>query len=189
MYLRVTTQKLVGGCRVTRRMAGLSSGIRASAELLQAFAAARDGNVRLVKIQIEDNAMVLKATVDIKGDEKSDFAAVNATLEEDVPCFILFRMDSTTKEGWLLANWVPENTKVRQKMLYASSRETLKKELGSALIGAEITAAVSRPQCSPANCRAEAPALICAVPAPASPLAARPGGVPARVRLGRAFRN
>jgi hypothetical protein len=170
-------------------MAGLSSGIRASAELLQTFAAARGGNVRLFKIQIEDNAMVLKATVDIKGDEKSDFAEVDATLEEDVPCFILFRMDNTTKEGWLLANWVPENTKVRQKMLYASSRETLKKELGSALIGAEITAAVSRPTCSPANGRAEAPARFCAVPEPASPLAARPCGVLARVRLRLALRT
>ena len=48
-----------------------------------------------------------------------------------MPCYILFRMDSATKDGWLLANWVPEKTKVRQKMLYASSRETLKKELGS----------------------------------------------------------
>jgi hypothetical protein len=61
------------------------------------------------------------------------------------------------------------------KMLYASSRETLKKELGSALIGAEITAAVSRPPCSLANGRAEAPARVCAVPAPASPLGACPG--------------
>ena len=126
-------------------MAGLASGISASAELLAAFAAARDGNVRLVKVQIEDSAMVVKATEDIKGDEKSDFAAVGAALDEDVPCYILFRMDSATKEGWLLANWVPENTKVRQKMLYASSRETLKKELGSAVITAEIIASVPRP--------------------------------------------
>lgn len=58
-------------------------------------------------------------------------------------------MDSTTKDGWLLANWVPENTKVRQKMLYASSRETLKRELGSADITAEIIAAVRAVRATP----------------------------------------
>ena len=63
--------------------------------------------------------------------------------QDDVPCYILFKMDSSTKEGWLLANWVPENTKVRQKMLYASTRATLKKELGTAAITAEIIAVVS----------------------------------------------
>ena len=122
-------------------MAGLVSGIRPSEELLKAFGEARNGSVRFLKVQIEDTSMVVKTSVDIKGDEKSDFEDVGAALEEDVPCYILFKMDSTTKEGWLLANWVPENTKVRLKMLYASSRETLKKELGSAAITAEIIAA------------------------------------------------
>ena len=120
-------------------MAGLASGIRASDELLSCFAAAKDGNVRVMKVQIEGTAMVPRSTVDIAGDEKSDFAAVDSLLEDALPCYILFKMDSATKEGWLLANWVPENTPVRQKMLYASSRETLKKELGS--IAAEMTAA------------------------------------------------
>jgi twinfilin-like protein len=95
--------------------------------------------VRLLKVAIEGSTMVVQKQVDVAGDEKSDFAAVDRLLEDDVPCYILFKMDSATKEGWLLANWVPENTKVRQKMLYASSREALKKELGS--IAAEITAA------------------------------------------------
>lgn len=69
-------------------MAGLASGIRASEELLSEFAAAKDGNVRFLKIQIEDAAMVVKATVEIKGDEKSDFEAVGAALDEDVPCYV-----------------------------------------------------------------------------------------------------
>ena len=121
-------------------MAGLVSGIRTSEELVKAFAVARESSVRFLKVQIEDNAMVTKASVEIKGDEKTDFASIDAVLDEDAPCYILFRME--TKEGWLLANWVPESTKVRQKMLYASSRETLKKELGSAYITAEMIAAV-----------------------------------------------
>lgn len=126
-------------------MAGLVSGIRASDELLKSFGKAKEGSVRFLKVQIEDTSMVVKSSVEVKGDEKSDFAAVDAVLDEDVPCYILFKMDSTTKEGWLLANWVPENTKVRLKMLYASSRETLKKELGTAAITAEIIAAVTSP--------------------------------------------
>ncbi len=128
-------------------MAGLVSGIRCSDELLKTFAAAHAFEddvlhkpVRLLKIQIEDNSMVVKTSVKKEGDEKNDFASVGGVLDEDVPCYILFKMDKTTREGWLLANWVPENTKVRQKMLYASSRETLKKEIGSAAVTAEMTA-------------------------------------------------
>ena len=118
------------------------SGIRPSDELLSAFSAARDGNVRFLKVQIDGSAMVVKHTksLDENANEQSDFAAVDGVLEDNEPCYILFKMDSNTKEGWLLANWVPENTQVRKKMLYASSRETLKKELGAASITAEIIA-------------------------------------------------
>lgn len=65
----------------------------------------------------------------------TDFALVSASLEDDVPCYILFRVDSSSRrppEEWLLMSWVPENAKVRLKMIYASSRDALKKEFGSA---------------------------------------------------------
>jgi len=74
---------------------------------------------------------------------KLTYVHTHTHTQDDVPCYILFKMDSSTKDGWLLANWVPENAKVRQKMLYASTRATLKKELGTAAITAEIIAMVS----------------------------------------------
>ena len=128
-------------------MAGLMSGIRPSDELLAAFAKAKDvdSNVRFLKVQIEGSAMAVTHTAEgsAEGSAESDFAAVSAVLEDEIPCYILFKLDGA-REGWLLANWVPENAKVRQKMLYASSSMTLKKELGAGAIAAEISAAEVR---------------------------------------------
>ena len=126
-------------------MAGLMSGIRPSDELLAAFAKAKDvdSNVRFLKVQIEGFAMAVTHTESVEGSAESDFAAVSAVLEDEIPCYILFKLDGA-REGWLLANWVPENAKVRQKMLYASSSMTLKKELGAGAIAAEISAAEVR---------------------------------------------
>lgn len=126
-------------------MAGLMSGIRPSDELLAAFAKAKDvdSNIRFLKVQIEGSAMAVTHTASVEGSAESDFAAVSAVLEDEIPCYILFKLDGA-REGWLLANWVPENAKVRQKMLYASSSMTLKKELGAAAIAAEISAAEVR---------------------------------------------
>ena len=126
-------------------MAGLMSGIRPSDELLAAFAKAKDvdSNVRFLKVQIDGSAMAVTHTAVVEGSAESDFAAVSAVLEDEIPCYILFKLDGA-REGWLLANWVPENAKVRQKMLYASSSMTLKKELGAGAIAAEISAAEVR---------------------------------------------
>lgn len=41
---------------------------------------------------------------------------------------------------WLLLTWVPETAAIRQKMLYASTKATLKTEFGSAYIKDEINA-------------------------------------------------
>lgn len=49
-----------------------------------------------------------------------------------MPCYVLFRIEGGRRspEEWLLLSWVPEGAKVRLKMLYASSRDALKKEFG-----------------------------------------------------------
>lgn len=51
-------------------------------------------------------------------------------------------LDSKTPLGfaWLLLTWTPETATIRQKMLYASTKATLKTEFGSAHIKEEINA-------------------------------------------------
>lgn len=49
------------------------------------------------------------------------------------PAYILFRLDSKDTSGtyeWLFILWTPENSPVRQKMVYASTKATLKQQFG-----------------------------------------------------------
>lgn len=52
------------------------------------------------------------------------------------------RLDDKTSLGyaWLLISWVPDTATIREKMLYASTKATLKVEFGSAHIKEEIHA-------------------------------------------------
>lgn len=52
------------------------------------------------------------------------------------------RLDSKNSLGheWLLLSWSPDSAMVRQKMLYASTKATLKQEFGSAHIKDEMHA-------------------------------------------------
>lgn len=50
------------------------------------------------------------------------------------------RLDSQAHGGyeWVLISWSPDDSPVREKMLYASTKATLKKEFGAAQIKDEI---------------------------------------------------
>ncbi|KAI8987715.1 hypothetical protein BDF20DRAFT_904685 [Mycotypha africana] len=95
------------------------SGIQVSEELSKAFTdAVSNGNVRVIRVSIDN-------------DYKS---YVSDYLETTTPAYIFVRLDErTTSTGeykWLFLCYVPDNAKVRDKMLYASTRATLTKELG-----------------------------------------------------------
>ena len=53
-------------------------------------------------------------------------------LSESTPCYMLFRLDSTNNLGyeWLFIAWSPDDSPVRQKMLYSATRASIKKEFG-----------------------------------------------------------
>lgn len=79
----------------------------------------------------------------MKKDWEKDFdKLVTPLIEENVPCYILYRLDTKTQVGpaWLLISWVPDTATIRQKMVYASTKATLKQEFGSAHITEEIHA-------------------------------------------------
>lgn len=56
--------------------------------------------------------------------------------------YIFYRFDTTNSLGyeWLLLSWSPDSAPVRHKMLYASTKATLKQEFGSAHIKDEMHA-------------------------------------------------
>jgi len=110
-----------------------TSGIGVSEELTQAFfTAVETKNIRFIKVDIQNESLVPVTSVDASGSLDDDLAILQDHLEEDVPCYILARLDDPPSE-WLAISYAPDSAKVRQKMLYASTRNALTKSLGSAV--------------------------------------------------------
>ncbi|KAG9346918.1 hypothetical protein AGOR_G00231250 [Albula goreensis] len=117
------------------------TGIQAGREVKEIFARARNGDYRLLKIVIENEQLVVGESkrAGKKWDQEYD-AYVLPVLEEDQPSYILYRLDTTNNQGyeWIFLAWSPDHSPVRQKMLYAATRATLKKEFGGGHIKEEI---------------------------------------------------
>ncbi|XP_041128893.1 twinfilin-2-like [Polyodon spathula] len=105
------------------------------------FFKARNGSVRLIKVLIEDEQLVLGAYKEPSQSWDQDYDRfLLPLLEEDEPCYILYRLDSQNAQGyeWLFISWSPDHSPVRQKMLYAATRATVKKEFGGGHVKDEI---------------------------------------------------
>ncbi|XP_055365201.1 uncharacterized protein LOC114855832 isoform X3 [Betta splendens] len=65
------------------------------------------------------------------------------------PCYVLYRLDSQNAQGyeWLFIAWSPDQSPVRQKMMYAATRATLKKEFGGGHIRDEMFGTVEEDVC------------------------------------------
>lgn len=78
--------------------------------------------------------------------EKDYKNLVEPLIEENTPCYIFFRMDTKSSVGyeWLLMSYTPDTATIRHKMLYASTKATMKKEFGSPHIKEEYHATSQR---------------------------------------------
>ncbi|XP_062466291.1 twinfilin-2 isoform X1 [Pezoporus occidentalis] len=117
------------------------TGIHATTELRDFFAKARNGSVRLIKVIIEDEQLVLGAHRELSRRWDADYDAfVLPLLDEQQPCYVLYRLDSQNAQGyeWLFISWSPDSSPVRLKMLYAATRATVKKEFGGGHIKDEM---------------------------------------------------
>ncbi|XP_015237832.1 PREDICTED: twinfilin-1 [Cyprinodon variegatus] len=118
------------------------TGILAGNDVKEIFANARSGDqYRALKIIIEDEELTLGRTSQASKSWDQEYDSIVLPLLEDaVPCYILYRLDSTNNQGyeWILLAWSPDNSTVRHKMLYAATRATLKKEFGGGHIKDEI---------------------------------------------------
>jgi twinfilin-like protein len=71
---------------------------------------------------------------------EKDFETFAEELKPKTPCYIIFRVDSTNITGfeWALLSYVPDGSTVRDRMLYASSRDTVKRQLGLSYFAHDI---------------------------------------------------
>lgn len=86
-----------------------------------------------IKIVIDFDAenFALSSTVPLGGDVSSDFAEVKAMLEEEAGAYVVFRMLRGGENApWALMSFVPDDAPVKQKMLYSSAKDGLRKKLG-----------------------------------------------------------
>lgn len=120
------------------------TGITANEKLLKVFGKAKDGKIRAIKVSIENEQLTCAAIQDVKKDWEKDYdRCIVPLIEENIPCYILYRLDKKTSlgsYGWLLLSYIPDTATIRQKMLYASTKATLKIEFGSSNIQEELHA-------------------------------------------------
>ncbi|KIJ63252.1 hypothetical protein HYDPIDRAFT_113217 [Hydnomerulius pinastri MD-312] len=117
-----------------------TSGIGVTEELTQAFSATIDSkSVRFIKVVIQNESLVPVTSIEVSGSLEEDLVQLQDHLEDQEPCYILAQLDNPPSE-WLLISYVPDSAKVRDKMLYASTRNSLTKSLGSTVFTDSIFA-------------------------------------------------
>ncbi|XP_041113954.1 twinfilin-1-like [Polyodon spathula] len=117
------------------------TGIQASEEVLEIFSRARNGEYRLLKIVIENEQLAVGSFKKAAKSWDQEYDSyVLSMLEDKEPAYILYRLDSQNAQGyeWIFVAWSPDFSPVRQKMLYAATRATVKKEFGGGHIKDEI---------------------------------------------------
>lgn len=128
------------------------TGIQAGKDVKEVFADAKneDCDLRLVKVVIENETLTLGTTrkVSRSWDQEYD-SLVLPQLDDDLPCYVLYRLDSRNTQGyeWIFLAWSPDKSHIRHKMLYAATRATLKKEFGGGHIKDELFGTIKEDMC------------------------------------------
>ncbi|GAA6221976.1 twinfilin-2 [Lates japonicus] len=110
-------------------------------ELREFLARARGGAARLIKVRIQDEQLVLGAYREPEKSWDQDYDRfLLPLLDDQEPCYILYRLDSQNAQGyeWVFISWSPDQSPVKQKMLYAATRATVKKEFGGGHVKYEM---------------------------------------------------
>lgn len=118
--------------------------------IFSAFLSAQDpgSTVRCLKVCIRGESLVLNEQISRNGSVAEDFNSLKGSLSEQEACLLVFCIQECTDIAetcmlkWMLLAWVPDGSKVREKMLYSSSREDLKRSLGLGYFSLEYAANV-----------------------------------------------
>lgn len=108
-------------------MIPLLGGTTANLTVDPAVAAAVEGKVRAIKVVVDAKAekLVCARTLPEGPNLEEDFLQVGKEVVEDaLPCLVLIRLESDS--DWALVGWTPDDAPVKQRMLCASSKKTLR---------------------------------------------------------------
>jgi twinfilin-like protein len=89
------------------------------------------GGERALIAGIEDEKLVPVTTIPLQSpDFKTDLSQVASHAEDKRALYILLKVEPSAADGYIAITYVPNAAPVRQKMLFASTRLTLVRELG-----------------------------------------------------------
>ncbi|ODV83774.1 hypothetical protein CANARDRAFT_29759, partial [[Candida] arabinofermentans NRRL YB-2248] len=106
------------------------SGITTNPELIEAFKQYITNGDRALYIKIENEQLIPSNVIKGTSSLDSDFDLISNELNEYDCSFIIIKNDEVTDKH-IFINYVPDNSQVKQKMLYASTKNTLLRELGT----------------------------------------------------------
>ena len=111
----------------------MQSGISVSKELQDAFNNfVSTPSQRGLVVGIQSEALTPLHTLPSNStDFFSDLSGLPALLQKDVAAYIILRRYQNAPDGYVAVTYVPDTAPVRQKMLFASTRLTLVRELGT----------------------------------------------------------
>lgn len=113
------------------------TGIQADEQLLSFISQCKRPNntIRIIKITIKNENLTLDEYKEQSDNWELDYHHhVQNMVVAKKPCYILFKLDTLDSNGtnqWLFISWSPEDSPVREKMLYASTKATLKQQFGA----------------------------------------------------------
>lgn len=105
------------------------------------FADARTkGGVRFLQVLIDGEQLIPGISQTLGSSLEDDWKNLEAQLQPKKPSYFLMRLDSQNDVGyeWLLISYVPDGSPVKERMLYASTRDPLRKQLGSSYFRATM---------------------------------------------------
>jgi hypothetical protein len=107
------------------------SGIEASDSLRRELIEVQEKKLAWVKVQIDEGSTSFKKISEgaSKGSEDADWAAIKGVLDEKEPSYVFFQ--APRLEGkWVVVFHCPDSSRVKAKMLYASSINAVKAGFG-----------------------------------------------------------
>ncbi|XP_031562450.1 twinfilin-1-like isoform X2 [Actinia tenebrosa] len=116
------------------------TGIQANDDLKSLFAQSKEGDIRVIKIDIIDEELTPVTSLEPANDWETDFDLVPPLLEAKKSCYLLYRLDTKNNQGyeWLFIVYTPDFAPIRDKMLFAGTKATLKKEFGGGHVKDEL---------------------------------------------------
>lgn len=105
------------------------SGIRPDDGLIEKFKHFIDQKQRCLIVKVHNEQLVAGSTVAGSGTLQQDWGLIREQVSESEPSFLVIKEDGD-KKSRIFISFVPDNSPVKSKMLYASSKNTLVRELG-----------------------------------------------------------